>query len=106
MTIRIVTDSSCDLPPSICTDHNIDIVPLSIRFGDDEYVDRRDLTPSEFWAKVKESKVLPETAAPSPGAFEECFRSAAATAPPASSAFACPRVCPRRSSRRSSRPTP
>lgn len=77
MTIRIVTDSSCDLPPSTCTEHGIDVVPLSIRFGDTEYTDRRDLTPKEFWAKVKESKVLPETAAPSPGAFEECFRNAA-----------------------------
>lgn len=77
MSIRIVTDSSCDLPPSICSENGIEVVPLSIRFGETEYVDRRDLTPTEFWAKVKESKVLPETAAPSPGAFEECFRNAA-----------------------------
>ena len=77
MTIRIVTDSSCDLPPSTCTQHHIDVVPLSIRFGETEYTDRLDLTPTEFWAKVKGSKVLPETAAPSPGAFEECFRNAA-----------------------------
>lgn len=77
MSIRIVTDSACDLPPSTCTENKIDVVPLSIRFGDTEYTDRRDLTPTEFWAKVKESKVLPETAAPSPGAFEECFRNAA-----------------------------
>ena len=76
--IRIVTDSACDLPPATATEHNIDIVPLSIRFGDNEYVDRKDLTPKEFWAKNAEAKQLPETAAPSPGAFEECFRAAAA----------------------------
>jgi DegV family protein with EDD domain len=76
--IRIVTDSACDLPPATATEHNIDIVPLSIRFGDTEYVDRRDLTAKEFWVKTAESKVLPETAAPSPGAFEECFRNAKA----------------------------
>ena len=76
--IRIVTDSACDLPPASAAEHNIDIVPLSIRFGDTEYVDRRDLTPKEFWAKTAESKVLPETAAPSPGSFEEAFRAAAA----------------------------
>lgn len=76
--IRIVTDSSCDLPPALADKHGIDIVPLTIRFGSDEYVDRRDLTPTEFWSKVAASPVLPETAAPSPGAFEEAYRRAVA----------------------------
>jgi DegV family protein with EDD domain len=75
--IRIITDSACDLPPATAAQHNIEIVPLTVRIGDTEYVDRRDLTPSEFWAKSAESKQLPETAAPSPGAFEEAFRAAA-----------------------------
>jgi DegV family protein with EDD domain len=76
--IRIVTDSSCDLPPELEAEHQISIVPLTIRFGDQEFVDRRDLTPEEFWARCASSPVLPETAAPSPGAFEEAFRKAAA----------------------------
>jgi DegV family protein with EDD domain len=76
MTIKIVTDSSCDLPPALEAQHGITIVPLSIRFGDQEFVDRRDLTPKEFWARCAASPVLPETAAPSPGAFEEAFRAA------------------------------
>jgi DegV family protein with EDD domain len=75
--IRIVTDSACDLPPATAAAHSIEIVPLTIRFGDTEYVDRRDLTVKEFWVKSSESKQLPETAAPSPGAFEEVFRAAA-----------------------------
>lgn len=75
--IRIVTDSACDLPPATAAAHNIDIVPLTVRIGDTEYVDRLDLTPQEFWEKSSASKTLPETAAPSPGAFEECFRAAA-----------------------------
>jgi DegV family protein with EDD domain len=79
MTIRIVTDSSCDLPPALEAEHEITIVPLSIRFGADEFVDRRDLTPKEFWARCASSPVLPETAAPSPGAFEEAFRAAGAS---------------------------
>ncbi|MDQ3107262.1 MAG: DegV family protein [Actinomycetota bacterium] len=78
--IKIITDSSCDLPPSLEAQHHITIVPLTIRFGDQEFVDRRDLTPKEFWARCASSPVLPETAAPSPGAFEEAFRSAAADA--------------------------
>lgn len=77
-SIRIVTDSACDLPDETASAHHIDVVPLTIRFGDTEYVDRRDLTVQEFWAKTKGSKALPETAAPSPGAFEEAFRHAAA----------------------------
>src|SRR4051812_39291918 len=75
--IRIVTDSSCDLPPELEAEHQISIVPLTIRFGDQEFVDRRDLSPEEFWSRCASSPVLPETAAPSPGAFEEAFRAAA-----------------------------
>ncbi|MEA3076681.1 MAG: fatty acid kinase fatty acid binding subunit [Actinomycetota bacterium] len=77
-TIRIVTDSSCDLPPELEAKHAIDIVALTVRFGEEEFVDRRDLTPQEFWAKMASSAVLPETAAPAPGAFEEAYRRAAA----------------------------
>ena len=72
--IRIVTDSACDLPPATTAAHNIEVVPLTIRIEGTEYVDRRDLTPKEFWAKSTAAKALPETAAPSPGAFEEVFR--------------------------------
>lgn len=74
--IRIVTDSACDIPVDIAERLNITVVPLSIRFGNDEYVDREGLSPAEFWAKCKESSVLPETAAPSPGAFQAAFEAA------------------------------
>ncbi len=75
--VRVVTDSACDLPQNMADEHGIGIVPLTIRFGDEELVDRRDLSPSQFWARVASSPVLPETAAPSPGAFEEAYRAAA-----------------------------
>ena len=77
MTVRIVTDSSCDLPVEVAAEHGIEVVPLTVRFGSDEFVDRRDLTPAQFWARAVASPVLPETAAPSPGAFEEAFRKVA-----------------------------
>jgi DegV family protein with EDD domain len=80
--IRVVTDSACDLPAALAEEHEIDIVPLTIRFGEEELVDRRDLSPKEFWARVDSSPVLPETAAPSPGAFEEAYRRAAAAGCP------------------------
>ncbi len=78
MTVRVVTDSGCDLPPALCDELGIEVVPLTIRFGDEALVDRKDLTPVEFWAKCKTVPDLPETAAPSPGAFEEAYRRAQA----------------------------
>jgi DegV family protein with EDD domain len=75
--IRIVTDSACDLPPELADEYQIDVVPLTIRFGDEELLDRRDLTPEQFWARCASSPRLPETAAPAPGAFQEAYRRAA-----------------------------
>lgn len=79
MAVRIVTDSACDLPQARADALGIEIVPLTIRFGEEEYVDRVELSNEEFWRKVATSPVLPETAAPSPGAFAERFRSLAAS---------------------------
>lgn len=76
--VRVVTDSSCDLSDALAVEHDITIVPLKIRFGEEELVDRRDLTPTQFWTRCAASPVLPETAAPSPGDFEQAFREAAA----------------------------
>jgi len=74
--VRVITDSACDIPDEITDRLGIVVVPLSIRFGDEEFVDRRDLSPQDFWAKCKESKTLPETAAPSPGAFQKAYEQA------------------------------
>jgi DegV family protein with EDD domain len=77
MGIRVVTDSACDLPEPLIDALGIEIVPLTIRFGDEEFVDRVELSPDDFWARLEQSEALPETAAPSPGAFEACFRNLA-----------------------------
>jgi DegV family protein with EDD domain len=74
MAVRVVSDSACDLPAETCDALGIEIVPLTIRFGSDEYVDRTELSTEAFWKKLQSSPVLPETAAPSVGAFEETFR--------------------------------
>jgi DegV family protein with EDD domain len=76
--VRIVTDSACDLPQSVADELGIEIVPLTIRIDGTEYVDRRDLTPAQFWAKCAASSTLPETAAPAPGQFETVYRQLAA----------------------------
>ncbi len=78
MGIRVVTDSACDLPAPLIDALGIEIVPLTIRFGDQEFVDRVELSADQFWDRLEHSDTLPETAAPSPGAFEACFRDLAA----------------------------
>ena len=72
--IRVVTDSSCDLPQNLVDELGIEIVPLTIRFGNEEFVDRVELSTADFWRRCAASPGLPETAAPAPGAFEEVFR--------------------------------
>ncbi len=79
MAVRIVTDSSCDLTDDEILAHGIEVVPLSIRFGDEEYEDRTDLSVAGFYDKLASSPLLPETAAPSPGKFEAAFRRQAAS---------------------------
>ena len=74
--IRVVTDSASDLPEAFARRLDVDVVSLTIRFGDEEFTDRVDLTPDLFWAKCKSSKTLPETAAPSPGAFQAAYERA------------------------------
>jgi DegV family protein with EDD domain len=75
--VSIVTDSSCDLTTDEVAQHGIRVVPLTIRFGDEEYVDGVDLSVDEFYEKLVTVDDLPETAAPAPGAFEAAFRAAA-----------------------------
>ncbi len=75
--VGIVTDSACDLTDEEAAAHGISIVPLSIRFGDEEYEDRTELSSQAFYEKMASADVFPETAAPSPGKFEEAFRAQA-----------------------------
>ncbi len=73
MTVRIVTDSACDLSDAELVEWGIGMVPLSIRFGDEEFVDRTELSTDEFYRRLGESEHLPETSAPAPGAFAAMF---------------------------------
>lgn len=74
-TVRIVTDSACDLTPDDVDALGIRIVPLTIRFGDEEFVDRVNLSTDQFYEKMAAAPDLPQTAAPAPGAFEDAFTS-------------------------------
>jgi DegV family protein with EDD domain len=74
MGVRVVTDSACDLPDDLIERNGIGVVPLTIRFGNEELIDRKELSTDEFWRRLADSDVLPETSAPSAGAFEGAFR--------------------------------
>jgi DegV family protein with EDD domain len=74
--VFVVTDSSCDLEQDDIEPFTIEIVPLTIRFGREEFTDRQDLGVEDFYQRMANSQELPQTACPSPGAFEQAFRSA------------------------------
>ncbi len=76
MTVRIVTDSACDLTDDEVASYGIEVVPLSIRFGNEELIDREQLSITEFYDRMATSEHLPQTAAPSPGQFDQAFRRA------------------------------
>lgn len=74
MTVGIVTDSSCDLHDDELDGTGVEIVPLFIRFGTDEFVDREQISVEDFYRRMASVEELPQTAAPSPGRFEQAFR--------------------------------
>lgn len=75
MPVRVVTDSACDLSDADLAEWGIGMVPLSLRFGDEEFVDRTELSTNDFYRRLANSEHLPETSAPSPGAFAAMFNS-------------------------------
>jgi len=77
MTVKIVTDSVADLPSKVVKELGITVIPILVRFGEKVYRDSIDLTSEQFYEKLKESKTLPVTSVPSPGAFAEAYDSLA-----------------------------
>lgn len=72
--IQLVTDSSADLPKELLDKYNIHVVPLTITIDGKEYLEGIDLMPEEFHVKLTNSKELPKTSQPSPGAFADLFK--------------------------------
>lgn len=70
----IVVDSTSDLPDHLATDSNISMVPLTVYFGEEAYLDWTELKPTEFYAKLKAAPELPRTSQPSAGAFLEQYK--------------------------------
>lgn len=73
MTIKIVTDSTCDLPQSVIDELGITVVPLFINFGSQGYRDGVDISRAEFYARLPQSDPLPTTAAPGTEVFKQAY---------------------------------
>lgn len=73
MTVRVVTDSTADLPPRLCRELGIVVVPLTVFFGDEAYRDGVDLSAEDFYRKLTSSPSLPKTSQPAAGAFAQTY---------------------------------
>jgi DegV family protein with EDD domain len=73
VAVGIITDSVADLSPQLVKELGVSVVPLSVRFGDEVFRDGIDLTPDQFYAKIKTSKVFPNTSVPSPADFVRVY---------------------------------
>src|SRR6266566_3011892 len=73
MTMRLVTDSTADIPRDQAQAAGITVVPLTVFFGDEAYLDGVDLDNASFYRKLHASKELPRTSQPSPAAFQEAY---------------------------------
>ena len=73
MAIKVVTDSTSDLPADVAESLGIEVVPLNVHFGSDVYKDRVNLMPDTFYDKLINGDVLPTTSQPSVGEFIDVY---------------------------------
>lgn len=72
--IKVVVDSTCDLPTELYQQHSITAVPINIQFGTETYLDGVTIDRPSFYRKIEEMGILPKTSQPSAGQFEEHYR--------------------------------
>ncbi|MDX1657381.1 MAG: DegV family protein [Nitriliruptorales bacterium] len=75
--IAVVTDSTADLPLELAEDLGLRVVPLTVSFGDEEYISRITITDEEFYDRLQRSDALPTTSQPAPAWFEEAYQDCA-----------------------------
>ena len=72
--IKIITDSTLDLPAELIREKDIEVLPLLINFGEESYLDGVEITTKEMIDKIDATGVLPTTAQVTPNTFEESFK--------------------------------
>lgn len=78
MSVRIVTDSTCDLPEEVLNALDITVIPLFIHIGDQDYRDAIDISREEFYRRLPDYETFPTTAAPGPERFKRSYEALAA----------------------------
>jgi DegV family protein with EDD domain len=73
MRVAVVTDSMADLPKEIAEEHGVSVVPLTVIFGEETFLDGVDMTSRDFFARLKTSSVMPSTSQPSPADFIQIY---------------------------------
>ena len=73
MTIKIVTDSTADLPAMLIEELDVTVVPVYLRFGDEVYRDGVDISKNDFYEKLLASAVPPSTSQPTPQDFTRVY---------------------------------
>ncbi|KAF0112349.1 MAG: degV family protein [Chloroflexi bacterium] len=74
MTIKIVTDSTCDLPQDVIEKYDITVIPSYINFTDGSYLDGVEITRKEFYEKLPHCETPPTTSAPAMGTFARVYK--------------------------------
>lgn len=74
MTLKIVTDSTCDLPKEVINQYGITVIPAYINFSDGSYLDGVEITRKEFYEKLPSCETPPTTSAPAIGTFAKAYR--------------------------------
>lgn len=72
--VRVVTDSTADLPRRLALEHGIEVVPLTVRFGDRMFKDGIDITPRQFYDLLEQGTEHPASSPPTPGEFLGVYR--------------------------------
>jgi DegV family protein with EDD domain len=72
--VKIVTDSTADIPADLQKELDITVVPLKVHFGEETYEDGVNLTADEFYTKLAEAESIPTTSQPTPHQFETKYR--------------------------------
>jgi len=72
--VKIITDSTVDLPMSYQQDLAVDIIPLHVIWGEERFLDNVNLTPDEFYRRLPTSRLMPTTSQPSPQEFADLYK--------------------------------
>ncbi|HEY50454.1 MAG TPA: DegV family protein [Dehalococcoidia bacterium] len=74
MAVKIVTDSLSDITDDLAQELGITVVPLYVRFGEEVYRDRVEMTTEEFYRRLVQGDIFPTTTQPPPGDFVDVYK--------------------------------